>query len=54
VVEVHTPVPTRDLAALTRWAVEHDVEFEGLSLQRASFEETYLDLVGARSETHDG
>ncbi len=53
-VEVHTSVPTRDLAVLTRWAVDHDVEFEGLRLQRASFEEAYLDLVGARPEARHG
>ena len=53
-VEIHTPVPTRDLAALTRWAMEHDVELEGLRLQRASFEDAYLDLVGARPEADHG
>ena len=53
-IEIHTPVPTRDLAVLTRWAVEHDAELEGLRLLRASFEETYLELVGARAEARRG
>ncbi len=53
-VEIHTPVPTRDLAALTQWGVEHDVEFEALRLVRRSFEEVYLDLVGAPGGSGDG
>ncbi len=54
-VEIHTPVPTHDLAALTTWGVEHDVEFDALRLLRRSFEEVYLDLVGVGAEArHDG
>jgi ABC-2 type transport system ATP-binding protein len=54
-VQIHTAVPTHDLAALTTWGVEHDVEFDGLRLLRRSFEEVYLDLVGAGVEAgHDG
>lgn len=52
-VAIHTAVPTADLAALTRWGVEHDVEFEALRLVRRSFEEVYLDLVGAPGGSDD-
>jgi ABC-type multidrug transport system ATPase subunit len=45
VVEVHSPTPTRDLQALTTWAVGHGLELEELTLAPPSFEDTYLDLV---------
>ena len=53
-VEIRTEVATRDLAVLTRWGVDHQVEFEQLRLLRRSFEEVYLDLVGASAESDDG
>jgi ABC-2 type transport system ATP-binding protein len=37
--------PTKTLAVLTSWAVEHGVELEGLSISRPSLEDTYLDLI---------
>ncbi len=54
VVVVETVSPTGDLAVLTRWAVVHDVEFEQLRLRHGSFEEAYLDLIGAATRSGDG
>ena len=45
-VQLRSDVPTRDLQALTGWAVERGVEIARLRLQRRSFEDAYLDLVG--------
>jgi ABC-2 type transport system ATP-binding protein len=37
---------TRTLHALTGWALEHDVDLEGLTVSRPSLEDVYLELVG--------
>jgi ABC-2 type transport system ATP-binding protein len=39
--------PTRDLHALTGWAVARGVELEALAVTRPSLEDVYLRLVGA-------
>jgi ABC-2 type transport system ATP-binding protein len=52
-VEVRSTTPTRDLQALTGWATERGLEFDQLRLLRRSFEETYLELVGATTERDD-
>jgi ABC-2 type transport system ATP-binding protein len=46
-VELRSTSPTRDLQVLTGWAVHRGVELDELRLLRHSFEETYLELVGA-------
>jgi ABC-2 type transport system ATP-binding protein len=38
---------TEDLHAVTGWATTRGVELDGLQLQRGSFEDTYLELIGA-------
>jgi ABC-2 type transport system ATP-binding protein len=53
---LHTDTPTRVLAALTNWAVVHDVELQQLSVVRPSLEDVYLRLIdqtGGRVH-HDG
>jgi ABC-2 type transport system ATP-binding protein len=52
-VEVRSATPTRDLQSLTGWAAERGLEFDQLRLLRRSFEETYLQLVGAATERDD-
>jgi ABC-type multidrug transport system ATPase subunit len=52
-VVVRSTTPTRDLQALTGWATERGLEFDQLRLLRRSFEEAYLDLVGAATEHGD-
>jgi ABC-2 type transport system ATP-binding protein len=49
-VELRSTTPTRDLQVLTGWAVHRGVELDELRLSRHSFEETYLELVGATQE----
>jgi ABC-2 type transport system ATP-binding protein len=49
--EVVTPDPTRDLHALTGWAIEHDLRLDALSLTRPGLEDVYLDLIGAAGST---
>jgi ABC-2 type transport system ATP-binding protein len=44
-VEIETDEPTKTLHALTSWAVEHSIELQGLTVSRASLEETYLRLT---------
>jgi ABC-2 type transport system ATP-binding protein len=44
-VEMEADEPTRLLHALTSWAVEQGIELEGLTVHRASLEETYLRLT---------
>jgi ABC-type multidrug transport system ATPase subunit len=46
VVELGSRSPTRDLQALTWWAVDAGIELEELTIAPPSFEETYLALVG--------
>jgi ABC-2 type transport system ATP-binding protein len=45
IVEVRSGRPTRDLRALTSWAVERQIELEELSLTPPSFEDAYLALI---------
>jgi len=42
---------TADLHTVTGWASARGVELDGLALERGSFEDTYLDLIGA-GESH--
>ena len=44
-VEIATTVPTADLAHLTSWAVEHDLELADLNVSRPSLEDVYLKLL---------
>ncbi|MBI5290062.1 MAG: ABC transporter ATP-binding protein [Chloroflexi bacterium] len=44
-VEIETEEATRLLHQLTSWALEHEAELEGLTVSRASLEETYLRLT---------
>lgn len=39
--------PTKDLHALTGWAVERKIEIGGLVVERPTLEDIYLELVGA-------
>jgi ABC-2 type transport system ATP-binding protein len=52
-VEIHSRAPTRDLQALTGWAVGADLELEALTIAPPSFEDTYLELVGAAEAERD-
>lgn len=54
VVEVLSPEPTRDVNALSAWALEHDATLEDLSLARPTLEDVYLDLVGQGRGTQAG
>jgi ABC-2 type transport system ATP-binding protein len=47
-VELRVAHPTRDVAALAGWAVEHGLELEGLDVHRPSLEDVYLRLTGGR------
>ncbi len=40
---------TSDLHVVTGWAGTRGVELEGLALERGSFEDTYLELIGAET-----
>jgi ABC-type multidrug transport system ATPase subunit len=53
-VEVHSTAPTRDLQALTGWAIAAGIELEGLTIAPPSFEETYLELIGHREGERRG
>ena len=46
VVVIETAEPTRMLHALTGWALERGLEFQGLTVTRPSLEDVYLELVG--------
>jgi ABC-2 type transport system ATP-binding protein len=50
-IEVETEEPTRILHELTSWALEHGLTLDGLTVSRASLEETYLRLT---REAEDG
>jgi ABC-2 type transport system ATP-binding protein len=45
-VVVRTEAPTRDLHALTSWALAEGVELAGLSVSPPSLEDVYLELIG--------
>jgi len=49
-VEVRTQDATRDVHALTGWAVGRGLTLDGLALTRPSLEDVYLDLVGEQAE----
>ena len=42
---MHTDEPTRVLFTLTRWAVGHGVDLEGLTVARPSLEDAYLRIT---------
>jgi ABC-2 type transport system ATP-binding protein len=44
-VELRTTSPTRDVNALTNWALDHGIELADLTLTRPSLEDVYLELV---------
>lgn len=46
-VVVNSAALTADLHAVTGWAAARGVELDGLQLERGSFEDTYLELIGA-------
>jgi ABC-2 type transport system ATP-binding protein len=46
-VVVHSTSLTKDLHTVTGWAGARGVELDGLQLERGSFEDTYLELIGA-------
>jgi ABC-2 type transport system ATP-binding protein len=48
-VTVHAADPTRTLHALTGWALDNDRSLERLTVERASLEDVYLDLMRAPS-----
>ena len=45
-VEISTDAPTRLLHELTAWAIERDIELDGLTVERPSLEDVYLELAG--------
>jgi ABC-2 type transport system ATP-binding protein len=46
-VVVRSTSMTEDLHAVTGWAGARGLELDGLQLERGSFEDTYLELIGA-------
>ena len=44
-VEISTARPTAVLHELTEWALERDLELEGLTVSRATLEDVYLELT---------
>jgi ABC-2 type transport system ATP-binding protein len=48
-ITLHTDEPTRVLCTLTRWAVGHGVELEGLTVARPSLEDAYLRITDEAS-----
>jgi ABC-2 type transport system ATP-binding protein len=46
-VVIHSASLTGDLHTLTGWAAVRGLELEGLQLERGSFEDTYLELIGS-------
>lgn len=48
-VTVRSLHPTSDLHRITGWAIERDVELDGLSVTRPSLEDIYLELTGEES-----
>ena len=45
-VEFHSNDPTRHLHELTSWALDLEIDLEGLSVSRPSLEDIYLELAG--------
>ncbi|MBA2274209.1 MAG: ABC transporter ATP-binding protein [Actinobacteria bacterium] len=54
VVQLEATEPMRTLHDLTGWALENNVELEGLSVARPSLEDVYLELTGEPSDTATG
>ncbi len=48
-IEIKTADPTRLLHTLTSWALENDTELIGLTVERPSLEDVYLELAGEGS-----
>jgi ABC-2 type transport system ATP-binding protein len=48
-VTMRTDEPTRVLLSLTRWAVDHGVELDGLTVLQPSLEDAYLRITGQES-----
>jgi ABC-2 type transport system ATP-binding protein len=48
-VELRVADPTRALNELTAWALEREIELEGLQVSRPTLEDVYLDLTGAEA-----
>ena len=44
--EITTDTPTADLAHLTGWAVQHEIELEELTVSTPTLEDFYLGLIG--------
>ncbi len=53
VTEVTVADPVRVLHELTGWALDHEVDLEGLEVVRPSLEDVYLSLTGATSGDSD-
>ncbi len=51
-VEIRTDKEIEVLAALTSWALGHHVEVIGLTVERLTLEDVYLNLTGYQPETH--
>jgi ABC-2 type transport system ATP-binding protein len=51
VVSIETRAPTRELFALTRWAVGRSLELTDLTVTRPSLEDVYLELVGGEASS---
>jgi ABC-2 type transport system ATP-binding protein len=49
-VAIQSGTPTRVLNDLTGWAVARGVELDGLSVERPSLEDVYLELTGEASD----
>jgi ABC-2 type transport system ATP-binding protein len=45
-VELRTLDPTRTLHELTGWAIDNGISLEGLSVNRPSLEDVYLEIIG--------
>ncbi len=52
--EVRTESATADLNHLTAWALERDIELDGLDVSKPTLEDVYLDLVGDPDSPEDG
>lgn len=50
VVSISHPSPTHLLNELTEWALGENIELEGLSVERPTLEDIYLQLVGEESD----
>jgi ABC-2 type transport system ATP-binding protein len=53
-VVMSSPDPTRDLHALTGWALERGVRLDGLEVTRPTLEDVYLRITGGEVGTEQG